>query len=241
MKNKSNLNATTEHRLLTTPIPTISATLYSHYNLAQFIPGISPLNPDNSNFVGTAFTMRALPVRTDLLEAINDGSSPNLHRQAMASVKKGEVLVTDCGGRNDISFFGELITTYLKNKGVAAIVTDAGIADTEDVAGTNLPVFAQGSAPVPGAASSLVLDLKCPINCMGVTVMHNDILVGDSNGVVVIPNQIVHDVAKLAQEKEKMEKFLLQRLQQGAPLDGTYPPDQKTYELYQQSLKSKPS
>ena len=134
MKNKTKLNATTRRNLLTTPVPTISATLFAYYNLAQFIPGISPLESNNSNFVGTAFTMRALPVRADLLEAVSDGSSPNLHRQAMATVKKGQVLVTDCGGQNNISFFGELISTYLKKKGVAAIVTDAGIADTEDVA-----------------------------------------------------------------------------------------------------------
>ena len=175
--------------------------------------------------------MRALPVRADLLEAVSDGSSPNLHRQAMATVKKGQVLVTDCGGQNNISFFGELISTYLKKRGVAAIVTDAGIADTEDVARTGLPVFAQGSAPVPGAASSLVLDLNCPINCMGVTIMPNDILVGDSNGVVAIPRQITDKVAELAEKKERMERFLLKKLQEGAPLDGTYPPDKKTLEL----------
>ena len=118
MKNKTNLNATTRRNLLTTPVPTISATLFAYYNLAQFIPGISPLEANNSNFVGTAFTMRALPVRADLLEAVSDGSSPNLHRQAMATVKKGQVLVTDCGGQNNISFFGELISTYLKKRGL---------------------------------------------------------------------------------------------------------------------------
>ena len=106
MKNKTNLNATTRRNLLSTPVPTISATLFTYYNLAQFIPGISPLESNNSNFIGTAFTMRALPVRADLLEAVTDGSSPNLHRQAMATVKKGQVLVTDCGGQNNISFFG---------------------------------------------------------------------------------------------------------------------------------------
>ena len=239
MKNKTNLNATTRRNLLTTPVPTISATLFAYYNLAQFIPGISPLESNNSNFVGTAFTMRALPVRADLLQAVSDGSSPNLHRQAMATVKKGQVLVTDCGGQNNISFFGELISTYLKKKGVAAIVTDAGIADTEDVARTGLPVFAQGSAPVPGAASSLVLDLNCPINCMGVTIMPNDVIVGDSNGVVAIPRQITDKVAELAEKKERMERFLLKKLQEGAPLDGTYPPDKKTLELYKQYTKSK--
>ena len=123
--------------------------------------------------------------------------------------------------------------------GVVAIVSDAGIAVTEDVARSGLPVFAQGSAPVPGAASSLVLDLNCPINCMGVTIMPNDVIVGDSNGVVAIPRQITDKVAELAEKKERMERFLLKKLQEGAPLDGTYPPDEKTLELYKQYTKSK--
>ena len=118
MKNKTNLNATTRRNLLTTPVPTISATLFCVLQSCSIYSGISPLEANNSNFVGTAFTMRALPVRADLLEAVSDGSSPNLHRQAMATVKKGQVLVTDCGGQNNISFFGELISTYLKKKGL---------------------------------------------------------------------------------------------------------------------------
>ena len=69
--------------------------------------------------------------------------------------------------------------------------------------------------------------------------MPNDILVGDSNGVVVIPRQITDKVAELAEKKERMERFLLKKLQEGAPLDGTYPPDKKTLELYKQYTKSK--
>ena len=74
---------------------------------------------------------------------------------------------------------------------------------------------------------------------MGVTIMPNDVIVGDSNGVVAIPRQITDKVAELAEKKERMERFLLKKLQEGAPLDGTYPPDKKTLELYKQYTKSK--
>ena len=120
-----------------------------------FLAGLMPLDPANARFVATAYTIRALPTREDLLRAVNEGTAPNLHRQAMREVAKGQAIVTDCGGDRGISFFGELISTYPGEKGVAAIVTDAGIADVADVAATGLPVFCQGSAPIPGPRGGL--------------------------------------------------------------------------------------
>lgn len=189
------------------------------------MPGFGPLMRPGRRFVATAYTMRALPVREDMLRAVSDGTSPNLHRKAMRDVAAGQVVVTDCGGDAGVSFFGELIATFLKVKGVAAIVTDAGIADVGDVAATGLPVFCQGSAPIPGPARRLVGALDCPVDCMGVTVCPGDVLVGDENGVAVIPQDMAQDVAEAAEEKERLERFLLTKLKAGAPLDGTYPPD----------------
>jgi len=210
------------------PVPTITATLAAKGISNGFLAGLAPLDDAQARFVATAYTMRALPVREDMLRAVGDGSAPNLHRKAMREVAPGQVLVTDCGGDRGVSFFGELISTFLKGKGVAAIVTDAGIADVRDVAATGLPVFCQGSAPIPGPARWLVGDLQCPINCMGVTVCPGDVLVGDENGVAVIPAAMAAEVAEAATEKEALERFLLQRLKAGAPLDGTYPPDAET-------------
>lgn len=215
-------------RLMALPVPTLTATLAAQGIANGFLAGLTPLDPANARFVATAYTMRALPVRADLLRAVGEGRAPNLHRHAMRAVAAGQVLVTDCGADAGISFFGELIATYLARKGVAAIVTDAGIADVADVAATGLPVFCQGSAPIPGPARRLVGDLMRPVDCMGVTVCPGDILVGDANGVAVIPRTMAPAIAEAAAEKEAMERFLLERLQAGAPLDGTYPPDAET-------------
>lgn len=225
--------------LKTLPVPTITATLYKMGLKNTFLAGLSPLDTGAARFVGRAFTMRALPVREDLVAAVDAGRAPNLHRRAMAEVAAGEVIVTDCGGVAGISFFGELIATYLKGKDVAGIVTDAGIADVGDVAATGLPVFCRGSAPVPGPAQRLVLDINCPIAPMGVTVMPGDVIVADENGVAVIPAEMAADVARAAAEKEALERFLLQRLKDGAPLDGTYPPDAATLEAYAARSKEK--
>lgn len=218
--------------LMRLPVPTITATLAAKGIANGFLAGLAPLDSANARFVACAYTMRALPVREDMMRAVAKGSAPNLHRQAMREVAAGQVIVTDCGGDPGISFFGELISTFLVGKGVAAIVTDAGIADVDDVAATGLPVFCQGSAPIPGTARRLVGDLQRPVDCLGVTVCPGDVLVGDSNGVAVIPWAMAVEVAKAAEEKERMERFLLERLKQGAPLDGTYPPDAQTLAAY---------
>lgn len=231
------LDSALKARLMALPVPTITATLAARGIANGFLAGLAPLDPKGARVVATAYTMRALPVREDMLRAIADGSAPNLHRQAMREVSAGQALVTDCGGDAGISFFGELISTFLVQKGVAAIVTDAGIADVGDVAATGLPVFCRGSAPIPGPARRLVADLMRPIDCMGVTVCPGDVLVGDSNGVAVIPRAMAAEIAEAAAEKEAMERFLLERLRSGAPLDGTYPPDADTLAAWRATKK----
>ncbi len=235
MTDDTTLDAATRTRLMSLPVPTLTATLAAKGIANGFLAGLRPLDTGNARFVATAYTMRALPVREDMLRAVSDGTGPNLHRKAMRDVAAGQVIVTDCGGDAGISFFGELISTFLKGKGVAAIVTDAGIADVADVAATGLPVFCQGSAPIPGPARRLVADLMRPIDCMGVTVCPGDVLVGDENGVAVLPRAMAVEIAEAAAEKEALERFLLQRLKDGAPLDGTYPPDAATLDAYRAS------
>jgi regulator of RNase E activity RraA len=225
IKKPTQIDPALKDLLLSLPVPTITATLAARGIANGFLAGLMPIDPANARFVATAYTIRALPTREDLLKAVNESKAPNLHRQAMREVTKGQVIVTDCGGDRGISFFGELISTFLARKGVAAIVTDAGIADVADVAATGLPVFCQGSAPIPGPARRLVGDLGRPVDCMGVTVCPGDVLVGDANGVAVIPSDMAAEVAEAAKHKEQMERYLLDRLKAGAPLDGTYPPN----------------
>lgn len=235
MSEREPLSADLIAALAALPVPSITATLFGMGIKNSFLAGLHPLDPTKARFVGSALTLRALPVREDLLAAVTEGRAPNLHRAAMRAASAGDVIVTDSGADARISFFGELITTYLARKGVAGLVTDAGIADVADVAAVGLPVFCQGSAPIPGPARRLVCDMDCPVDCMGVTVMPGDIMVGDGNGVACIPRDLAADVAKAAADKEALERFLLRRLQDGAELDGTYPPDEATLALYHQS------
>ena len=231
------LDEATRALLAAAPVPAITASLYARGIRNSFLAGLTPLNPEQARFVGTAYTMRAIPAREDIRERTAKGELPHLHRQGIAAIQPGQVLVTDCGARSGISFFGEIITTHLAGRGISAIVTDAGIADTHAVAQIALPVFCLGSAPIPGPAQAMISDLDRPINCMGVPVYPGDILVGDREGVAVIPAHLATEIAKAATAKEALDAFLLTRIQSGAPLDGTYPPDAATLAAYEKGWR----
>ncbi|MGL4445063.1 MAG: hypothetical protein ACRCU1_15665 [Alsobacter sp.] len=218
--------------LMAAGVPAISQTLFGLGIMNAFIPGLSPANPQTCAFAGPACTLRAIPMREDIRAAIAEGRLPNPHRQALAGVKAGEVIVTDIGDIPRISLFGDLIGTHLANRGIAAIVTDGGVADLAALAAVPLPVFSAGSAPVPASGRVVVVDIRLPISCRGVPVYDGDIVVGDRAGVVVVPADLAESVARKAMEKEKLEAFLLERLQAGAPLEGTYPPDADTLAAY---------
>lgn len=218
--------------LIEAGVPAISQTLFGLGIMNAFVPGLSPADPQRCRFAGPACTLRAIPIREDVRAAIAEGRLANPHRQALAGVRSGEVLITDIGDIPRISLFGDLIGTHLANVGVAAIVTDGGVADLAALADVPLPVFSAGSAPVPASGRVVVVDIRRPIDCRGVPVYDGDIVVGDKAGVVVVPAHLAGQVAAKALEKERLETFLLERLRAGAPLEGTYPPNAETLAAY---------
>jgi regulator of RNase E activity RraA len=213
-------------------VPAVSQTLFGLGIMNAFIPGLTACNPKAARFAGPAFTIRAIPMREDVRAAIGAGQIANPHRAALARVGPGEVVVTDIGDIARISLFGDLIATHLKNIGAAAVVTDGGVADLTALRDVPLPVFSAGSAPVPAGGRVAVVGVGEPINCRGVPVYPGDIIVGDEAGVVAVPLHLAAQVAGKALEKERLEAFVLERLQGGAPLEGTYPPDEATLAAY---------
>lgn len=213
-------------------VPAISQSLYGFGIMNAFVAGLRPANPAVQPFAGPAFTVRAIAAREDLRDDIAAALTPNPHRAAMRDVARGEVIVTGIGGLGNVSLFGDLIATHLCNIGCAGIVTDGGVADLAALGAVDLPVYSAGSAPVPASAKVLIVGWREPIECRGVPVYPGDIVVGDGNGVVIVPMHLAAAVAEKALGKERLEEFLLARLQAGAPLDGTYPPDEATLGAY---------
>jgi len=233
----SQLRTATRDRLAHVSTATICTALFKRGLRNAFIQDVHPLNPALPNMVGEAFTLRYIPAREDLdvLEVFKDPSHPQ--RAAVEQIAPGQVLVIDCRGVGRAASIGEILATRLQRRGAVALVTDGTLRDTAGIRSLGLPTFAAGSSPTTNLAVHHAVDLQVPIGCAEVPVYPGDILVGDDEGVVCIPRHMAASVAADAFEQERMEAFLRARVEAGAPLTGTYPPNELTLAEYKASLE----
>lgn len=201
------------------------ATLLSRRGIGSAcMEGVRPLGP-TARVAGRAFTLRFIPAREDIDRA-GIAPDPNaLMREAMEAVPAGHVLVMDCRRETRASAGGGLLFARLEARGVAGVVSDGCVRATELVAGLALPVFCAGGSASVSRGLHHPLEYGRPIGCGGVAVYPGDVIVGDADGVVVVPAAIAEEVARAALEQQALEGHLLDRLRAGAPLEGTYPPD----------------
>lgn len=211
---------------------TLTTQLFARGLRNTFLVGLRPLNPDRARFVGEAFTLRYIPAREDIdvLDVFRDYDHPQ--RRAIESTGPGQVLVMDCRGRTRAASAGHILVTRLLRRGAAALVTDGALRDAPEIGRTDLPTFAAGIAATTNLAQHHAVDLQVPIGCAEVPVYPGDIVVGDEEGVVCVPRELAAEIAGPAAEQERLERFVLGEVERGAPLRGTYPPDDATLERY---------
>ncbi len=152
----------------------------------------------------------------------------------------GMALVIDARGETGAGVIGDILAARLQERGVAAVVSDGPVRDAAEVAAGALPVFCAGAAAPASLNVHFGADLQCPIACGGVAVIPGDVLVGDSDGVVVIPAALAAAVAQDGAEQEQLEDFLKQRVAAGHPTIGTYPPNPETLQAYEEWKTSAP-
>jgi regulator of RNase E activity RraA len=145
-------------------------------------------------------------------------------RKAIESTPPGHVLVSDCRRDARAASAGSILMTRLKVRGAAGFVSDGGLRDSPEIAGFDLPVYCGGPAPPLNLVHHHAVDMNVPIGCGGVPVFPGDVVFGDAEGVVVIPRHLAAEVARDAAEQEELEAFVLEEVQKGAPVIGTYPP-----------------
>ena len=234
------LKLDTVKRLRDVSTATLCTQLFKRGFRNVYLQGVSRLTkPSGGNLVGAAFTVRNIPAREDIdqLSAFENPEHPQ--RKAIESVPPGHVLVIDTRGETRVASGGQILTTRLKVRGAAGLVSDGPVRDSGEIAKMDFPVFcAGGSAPL-NLIHHHAIDLNVPIGCGGVAVYPGDVIVGDEEGVVVIPAHLVDEVAADAAEQEKLEIFLLERVQNGAALPGTYPPNAATRAAYDEWRKQR--
>ena len=196
-----------------------------------FLRGPRPVGA-STRMVGEAFTLRYIPAREDLdvLSVFSDDDHPQ--RRAIESASPGAVLVMDCRGQALAASVGHILATRFARRGGAGIVTDGAVRDSEGIAFLDLPVFAAAAAPTTNRAQHHAVDMQVPIGCAEVAVYPGDVIVADPDGVICIPRHLAPEVARDALEQERLEEFVLERIEAGRPLRGTYPPDEPTMREY---------
>jgi regulator of RNase E activity RraA len=226
------LDATIRDDLLSAAVPTVVSLLYKRGYDTCFMAHPKALNPAANKFVGLAYTVRTVPVRKDLMEAQAKGERPNLQGRATDEVGPGDVLVVALDGETRTAFMGDIMATHFAAKGVAGVVVDGGVSDAAMIATIPIPVFARGTAGFPVTSHRFVLALNEPVACDGVTVFPGDVVMGDGNGVVVIPRALASEIATAAADREKLETWIVEKVKAGRALKGFYPPTEATMEEY---------
>ncbi len=197
----------TREQLRAASTATIATQLFRLGLRNQFLNGLLPANAEHCRFVGEAATLRYIPMREDLdvLEAFRDPAHPQ--RKAIETARAGTVLVMDCRGETRAASVGNILVTRLRARGAVGLVTDGAVRDYPEIAAQPFPVFAAGRSASIGLSAHHAVDFDVPIACAGVAVFPGDVVVGDAEGVIVIPRHLATAIAQPAAEQEELERF----------------------------------
>jgi regulator of RNase E activity RraA len=169
--------------------------------------------------------MRYIPAREDLdhLGVFEDRSHPQ--RKGVEECPAGAVFVIDSRRNPSAASAGGILITRLWKRGVAGIVTDGGFRDTPEIETMPFPAYHQHPAAPTNLIHHHAVDLNVPISCGEVAVYPGDIIVGDGEGVAVVPAHVAEEVATEAFEQTAFEDFVQEKVLAGASTFGLYPPE----------------
>lgn len=217
------MNPKTRMELMQVSTATLCTALFKRGLRNQFIQDVRPLNPNRPNMVGEAFTLRYIPAREDLnpISVFQDRGHPQ--RKAVEECPPGAVLVIDSRKDARAASAGSILVTRLMKRGVAGVVTDGGFRDSPEIALLDLPAYHQRPSAPTNLTLHQALDINAPIGCGDVAVWPGDVMVGDAEGVVVIPANIADEIAAEALEMTVFEDFVIEKVNQGKSILGLYP------------------
>jgi 5-oxopent-3-ene-1,2,5-tricarboxylate decarboxylase/2-hydroxyhepta-2,4-diene-1,7-dioate isomerase len=217
-------------KLLRAPVAGLSAQLRKRGLNNVTIDGVGPLHPDEK-LVGTAKTLRFVPNREDLFDS--HGGGYNAQKRAFDSVEEGEVIVIEARGETGSGTLGDILALRANARKAAGIVTDGGIRDRDAVAAVGIPVYSAGAHPAVLGRRHVPWDVDVTIGCGGTAVQPGDVIVGDADGVIVIPPALAEEVADATLAQEGEDAWIAQQVAAGHPVDGLFPMNAEWRARYQ--------
>jgi regulator of RNase E activity RraA len=216
---------------------TLTTVLRKHGLSNTYMHGVAPLRP-GMRMAGPAFTLRYIPAREDLAAGEVDNLR-DAQRVAIEQVGPGQVFVIDARGDTRAGTMGAILATRLQQRGAAGIVTDGAYRDSPVIAELGLGAYAGAMNAHANKTAHHPSQFQVPIACGGVAVFPGDWLVGDGEGVVVVPAHLAEAVAREALEQEEREGFIIEKVRNGASIVGVYPPDEKTLAEFEEWKKER--
>jgi regulator of RNase E activity RraA len=219
---------------------TLTTVLFKRGLRNVFIQGIFLLNRDAPRMVGEAYTLRYIPAREDIdqLGAFEGRGHPQ--REAIEACPPGQVLVMDARRDATAATGGDILMTRLMVRGCAGIVTDGGLRDSQTIEKLPWPAYCGARSAPLNLVRHHAIDSQVPIGCGGVPVYPGDVMVGDQEGVVVIPAKMAEEVAKEAEAQTVFEDWVEAKVKEGRSIFGLYPPNAETkaeFETWKKNAK----
>jgi regulator of RNase E activity RraA/2-keto-4-pentenoate hydratase/2-oxohepta-3-ene-1,7-dioic acid hydratase in catechol pathway len=193
------------------------------------LDGLRSTRP-GTRMAGYARTVRYLPLREDLMDRY---AGLNAQKQAIEELRPGEVLVIEARGETAAGTIGDILALRAQVRGAAGIVTDGAIRDSAAIARLEIPAYHAAVHPAVLGRRHVPWETQVAVACAGVTIQPGDIVVGDADGVVVLPPALAAQVLADAREQERQEEYIAGRVAQGESIDGLYPLTDRTGPAYQ--------
>ncbi|GAB3170521.1 hypothetical protein GCM10027059_37150 [Myceligenerans halotolerans] len=219
-------------KLRRAPVAGLSAQLRKRGLNNVIIEGVRP-NAPGATIVGRARTLRFVPNREDLFAA--HGGGYNAQKRTFDAVGPGEVVVIEARGETGSATLGDVLALRAKVRGAAGVVTDGGVRDFDAVAATGLAVFSKGAHPAVLGRRHVPWDTDVAVACGGATVLPGDVVVGDADGVVVVPPHLAEEVADATLAQEDQDAWVAEQVAAGHPIDGLFPPNAEWQARYESS------
>jgi regulator of RNase E activity RraA len=235
MMNHKLLSEELRARLKTVSTASVATALFKRGLRNQFVQGVVPVSPKREVMVGQAFTLRYIPAREDRnpIEVFHNPNHPQ--RVAIETCPPGCVLVMDARMDARAATAGSILITRLALRGAAGVVSDGGFRDAAGISALDMPAYyAKPSAPT-NLTLHEALDINVPISCGGAPVFPGDVMLGDGDGVIVIPLNLADEIASECTSMENYEDYVLDEVRRGASIIGLYPcTDEKHRQKYRE-------